>query len=84
MSLRKGTGKKPGGQEGHEGSTLKMVAHPDQVVLHTANKCEECGRDLTFIQGELADRRQVVDIPPLTPIYIEHQIANKKMFLWSC
>lgn len=78
MSLRKRSGNKPGGQDGHEGSTLKMIANPDQVIVHTTNECEECGRDLTFIQGELADRRQVVDIPPITPVYIEHQIVNKK------
>lgn len=77
QSLRKQSGKKSGGQEGHEGSTLKMSANPNHTILHRPNECEKCGLNLSSLQEELAERRQVVDIPPITPIYTEHQIVNK-------
>lgn len=77
QSLRKQSGKKSGGQEGHEGSTLKMSANPDHTILHRPKECEKCGLDLSSLQEELTERRQVVDIPPITPIYTEHQIVNK-------
>lgn len=35
QSLRKASGRKPGGQSGHKGTTLKMVEEPDEVHWHT-------------------------------------------------
>ena len=34
-SRREKSGKKPGGQEGHSGTTLDMVANPDEIVEHS-------------------------------------------------
>ena len=33
-SLRKSSGKKPGGQNGHKGNNLKMTEHPDHIIEH--------------------------------------------------
>jgi transposase len=45
-SLRKKSGKKPGGQEGHSGSTLLLVPIPDEVVRHEVARCQHCQADL--------------------------------------
>src|SRR5215813_4580855 len=38
-SLRRRSGKKPGGQLGHRGETLRLVAVPDAVVEHRPAVC---------------------------------------------
>lgn len=76
-SLRGSSGKSSGGQKGHEGSTLKMSAAPDHVVEHRPGFCNCCGLDLDGQQGELASRRQVIDIPVIRPSYTEHRIFRK-------
>ncbi|WP_445721695.1 IS66 family transposase [Flavobacterium sp.] len=73
-SLRLSSGKKIGGQPGHEGTTLKMVKNPDKIILHKAVFCSNCGNDLKSIPSEFISRRQIVDIPPIKPEYTEHQI----------
>jgi len=64
QSLRESSGRKPGGQGGHGGSTLKRVAHPDVVVEHPlATHCHRCGAALgTAAQGLITVRRQVFDL----------------------
>src|SRR5260370_42084665 len=41
-SLRRRSGKKPGGQLGHRGETLRLVATPDAVVEHRPRVCDAC------------------------------------------
>jgi transposase len=45
-SLRKKTGRKPGGQDGHKGQTLVQVSMPDRQVRHEPGCCDGCGRTL--------------------------------------
>jgi hypothetical protein len=47
-TLRKPTGRTPGGQKGHEGSTLKMTQTPDETEDVSANCCTRCGASLLF------------------------------------
>jgi transposase len=42
-SLRKKTGRRPGGQDGHKGQTLAQVARPDREVRHEPGCCGRCG-----------------------------------------
>ena len=77
-SLREKSDRKSGGQTGHSGSTLKMSLTPVRVEELMAESCEDCGRNLTGIQGELIERRQVVDIPPVKPVYTEYQTFSKR------
>jgi hypothetical protein len=45
-SLRKKTGRKPGGQHGHPGSTLAMVDSPTRTLVHEPAACRGCGDPL--------------------------------------
>jgi transposase len=74
QSLRTSSGKKPGGQPGHEGTTLKMADTPDAVQQHIPNYCTCCGEDLSHYQTHFIGRRQVIDIPPIKPIVTEHRL----------
>lgn len=73
-SLRTSSGKSSGGQQGHDGHTLKMTATPDQVYHHSPNFCRCCGLKLDVTASELTARRQVIDIPEIKPRYIEHRV----------
>jgi len=77
VSLRNSTGKKPGGQEGHPGSTLQAVSSPDHIVSHEVSVCLHCGKDLSSAPVAGIEKRQVFDIPPLKLEVIEHQAEVK-------
>jgi transposase len=76
-SLREPSGKKPGGQPGHEGTTLEMVETPNKIFKHIPQFCTFCGLDMGHIPAELVERRQEVDLPVIQPVYIEHQMFRK-------
>ena len=72
-SLRKKSGRKPGGQPGHKGHTLKQVEHPTKQYDLKSNFCQSCGSALPESGQELLSKRQVVELPPISPIYIEYR-----------
>lgn len=49
-SQRGKSGKKPGGQPGHQGRTLEQVDAPDHVVTHSPAACA-CGQSLNEVEG---------------------------------
>jgi transposase len=77
-SLRKKTGRKPGGQDGHEGRTLAQVARPDREVRHEPGCCGRCGRDLAGRRITGVERRQVFDLPPVKIEVTEHQLIERQ------
>ena len=64
-SLRKKTGRRPGGQDGHEGTTLAQVARPDWELVHGPACCGWCGAGPAGRPVAGAERRQVFDLPEL-------------------
>ena len=52
-SLRKSSGRKPGGQPGHKGHVKEWFADPDAIEEHMSQTCTECGRDLSDVEPEL-------------------------------
>src|SRR6266852_4401231 len=76
-SLRKKSGKQPGGQVGHAGNTLKVSETPDLVIVHPVDCCQHCQRDLREVESLHVERRQVIDLPPKRVVVIEHQAQQK-------
>ena len=77
-SLREKSGRKAGGQPGHEGKTLEMTDTPDEIIEHRACFCTECGKDVSGLPFELFGKRQVIDIPMIKQIVTEHRVYRCK------
>lgn len=76
-SLRTPSGKKPGGQPKHPGSTLEMSEQPDEIVLHQVRRCLHSQADLRAEPALMRERRQVVDVPVVRLLVQEHQAEQK-------
>lgn len=86
-SLRKKTGRKPGGQPGHPGRTLQPVAHPDHTVVHQLDRCPcgKCsGRSLRNEPVLDYEKRQVFELPQKPLEVTEHQAQIKRCPISGC
>jgi transposase len=61
-SSRTSSGRKPGKQPGSSGTTMPLVDNPNKTVIHDAQRCQNCGTDLTNAAVARVERRQVTDI----------------------
>jgi transposase len=77
-SLRRRSGRKPGGQPGHPGSTLALVDNPHERKRHEPGPCGGCGKSLADAPEVGLERRQVFDLPPMTVRVIEHQLIARR------
>jgi transposase len=77
-SLRKKTGRKRGGQDGHKGQTLAQAARPDREVRHEPGCCGRCGAVLARGPVTRVERRQVFDLPPVRAAVTEHQLIERE------
>lgn len=70
-SLRKPSGKKPGGQPGHKGDTLEMSDTVDAIVEEHARHCDGCGEPLAGCETKLDYITQIISLPELKPLITE-------------
>jgi len=80
-SLRTKTGRRPGGQPGHPGQTLQVVAKPDHVLVHrlercTCGLCQGCSLRGAPVLGHA--KRQVFELPQKPLEVTEHQAEIKR------
>jgi len=78
-SLREQSGKRPGGQPGHEGTTLGLRATPDVVLTPAPAQCHACGTALPAAAVDAAagvERRQVFDLTPPRLVVAEHRAVE--------
>lgn len=74
VSLRDPSDKKPGGQPGHKGETLRQVAAPDVILDHYPDSCPTRGSTLTHDRATAYSARQVFDLPEPPPLGVtEHR-----------
>ena len=75
-SLRERSGKKPGGQKGHKGETLRQVTDPNEVVDHYPSACSTCGAGLDPEASVGHSARQVFDLPEPQPLVVTEHRAH--------
>jgi transposase len=75
-SLRERSGKKPGGQKGHKGETLRQVTDPNEVVNHYPPSCSMCGVGLDPKTSVGHSARQVFDLPQPKPLVVTEHRAH--------
>ena len=69
------TGRRPGGQPGHEGQArgLVPVEEVDVVVPVKPERCHRC-QHLLWGEAPQPQRHQVTEIPPVHPVVTEYQV----------
>ena len=74
---RRDSTRKPGKQPGAPGSTLEIVADPDEVIDHLPGACGGCGADLTGAAEAGVVVRQVRDVPLAEVRVVEHRMHRR-------
>jgi transposase len=65
--------RRQGKQRGSKGTTLQMSDSPDEIVDHRPERCSGCGSALSQDNDHGYKRRQVVELPEVTPKVTEHR-----------
>lgn len=77
-SQRRASGRRPGGQDGAPGTTLRQVAEPDRGVEHAPAVCRGCGAGLAAAPVVSSEARQVFDLPPIALQVVEHRLQHRR------
>lgn len=78
-SLRRSSGRKQGGQEGHAGAHLQRVEVPDDRVDHRPERCGACDGDLADSEHvEGGETRQVFDLPEDVSLLVVEHVAQRR------
>jgi transposase len=78
-SLRASSGKKSGGQHGHEGNGMRLLREPDRYVTHEPDECAHCPK-----VGECHAKRWVCETRHETDISISTTITAHQAMRVKC
>ena len=78
-----GSGRKRGGQPGHEGRYRRLLAPElvDEIVEHWPDRCGSCQREFSaceLVDAEEPSRHQLAELPPIAVRVSEHRLH------WVC
>ncbi len=76
-SRRRASDRKPGGQRGHTGGTLRRSEHPDRIADHYPATCTGCGAALDAGMSVGSAARQVHDLPEPPPLAVTAHRAHR-------
>ncbi len=76
-SRRRASDRKPGGQRGHPGGTLRRSEHPDVIADHDPDVCTGCGAALDAGMSVGSAARQVHDLPEPPPLQVTEHRAHR-------
>lgn len=74
-SLRRSSSRRPRGQAGHLGETLRLSARPNRVVERRPRECRGCHASLATAQAVCHRRQQVWEVVPARLKVTEHRLA---------
>lgn len=78
-SLRRASGRRPGGQPGAPGHHLERVDVPDERVAHAPERCSSCDADLGSAEAVGgSERRQVFDLPEDVCLRVVEHVAWRR------
>jgi uncharacterized coiled-coil protein SlyX len=77
-SLRRRSGRRPGGQTGAPGHHLERREVADEEVVHPVTRCAGCGGDLSGAPILESQSRQVLDLPDLRLRCVQHWIQKRR------
>jgi transposase len=72
---REPSGRRPGGQPGHEKNERALLprADVDEIISAWPESCGACGHELAG-NDEAPRRHQVIDLPPIQPVVTEYEL----------
>jgi transposase len=61
-----------------------MVSDPHHTLCHFPEQCPRYGEGLADVAATQAERRQVLDLPPVVVEVTEHQVGTKQCRRCGC
>lgn len=77
-AARRAMGRLQGKQPGTGGFTLSQVCEPDEVVVHSPDRCRGCDGDLGDAVVSAVVARQVFDVPDPRVVVVEHRVEKRR------
>lgn len=75
---REQSGKKPGAQPGHKGTTLELSNSPDEVIQLTKEGFCECGEEIGKLSIKGIERRQTIELPEKLTKITEYRLEVRE------